>query len=129
MAVYRIAFQRASVGILILKKLKGRVRASSCWPRKSKLHPLALISKTTQPDRKIHLEKNLKGPLPQIPGLERTSENALQRDTQATSVNSVKKVPSGRKGGLPAYEDSYFIKFWGFKDKHNERGMILSMLL
>lgn len=32
-AVYQMAFQRARVRILTLKKFRGRVRACSCWPR------------------------------------------------------------------------------------------------
>lgn len=50
------------MGILILKKkkiLKGRVTASSCWPRESKPLPFAPMSKTRQLDRKIHLGKIL----------------------------------------------------------------------
>lgn len=77
-AVYKIAFQRASVGILILEKLKGSVRASSCWLRESKPHPLAhrTVSKA-RPTEKICLEKNLGGPLTQMPHL--GLQNALQR--------------------------------------------------
>lgn len=80
-AVYKVAFQRASVGILILEKLKGRVRASSCWLRESNPHPLAhrTVSKARQTE-KICLEKNWGGPLTQMPHLERTSGCPAERE-------------------------------------------------
>lgn len=52
-AVYQIAFQRASVKILILKKFRGSVRACSCWPGESRPRPPAHrnMNKTRQSEK------------------------------------------------------------------------------
>lgn len=63
-------------------------------------------------------------------GQERTSENALQRETQATRANSTQRVPSAstaRKGGLYSTETPILeVFFFESKNKHNDRGVILS---
>ena len=125
--VYKIAFQRASVGILILKKLKGRVRTSFCWPRESKPHPLAhrTVSKTRQSDRKIYLEKNLVGPLTQMSCLKRPSENALQREMQRVHL------PVGPGKGAYTQWRLLFYNFFSLNPSTNvmiETVMILSVL-
>lgn len=88
--VYKIVFQRASVRILILKKLKGRVRASSCWPRESKPRLLAhrTVSNTRQSNRKIYLEKNLVGHSSYVPWLRRTSECPTEGDPRSAVCQS-----------------------------------------
>lgn len=82
-AVYKTAFQRASVGILKLKKLKEELEQAPAGLKKpNPAHLLIeLRAKQESQTKKIHLEKNLAGPLTQMPRLGGlTSENALQRD-------------------------------------------------
>lgn len=82
-AVYKTAFQRASVGILKLKKLKEELEQAPAGLKKPNPSHLLieLRAKQESQTRKIHLEKNLAGPVTQMSrwgGL--TSENALQTD-------------------------------------------------
>lgn len=84
-AVYKIASQRASAGILVLEKLKGRVRASSCWLGGSKPHPLAhrTVSKARQAGKNLPGEE-FRRPAYSIPPL--GLQNALQREREGEAL-------------------------------------------
>lgn len=89
------------MGILILKKLKGRVRTSFCWPRESKLHPLAhrTVSKTRQSDRKnLPREEFGRPTYSDVLLKEAFRECPAKRDAKSTSASRA------RKGGLHPVE-------------------------
>lgn len=85
-----------------IREIKRESSASSCWCRESKPHPLAHrnVSNARQTE-KICLEKNLGGPLTELPHLERTSECPAEGETPKEGHE-----PQAGKG-VCAFRDSW----------------------